>query len=63
MDILNKLPLATISFLVVLAVAIYAYLTGDISFEDFAAYGVGANGAGNAIIGEVRNRAGKGTSK
>lgn len=59
MTVLDKLPVATITFLVGLALVIVAYLTGDISFND-AYQNVLYLGGGSAAIGYVRNQAGKG---
>lgn len=56
---LNELPVATITFLVGLALVVAAYVGNDISFND-AYQNVLYLGGGSAAIGYVRNQAGKG---
>lgn len=56
---LNELPVATITFLVGLALVVAAYVSNDISFND-AYQNVLYLGGGSAAIGYVRNQAGKG---
>jgi uncharacterized membrane protein YtjA (UPF0391 family) len=59
MGILDKLPLATITFLVGTVLTVIAYLSDDLSIiEAFAALGFTGLGAGQ--IGQARNGAGRG---
>lgn len=59
MQFLNTLPLATVSFLAILAAGLYCLIDGQITFEEFGV-AVGAGGVGTAALGHVRNNAGKG---
>jgi uncharacterized membrane protein len=59
MSILDKLPVATVTFLAGLVLVIIAYISNDISFND-AYQNVLFLGGGSAAIGFARNQAGKG---
>lgn len=56
---LDRLPLATIAFLAILAAGFYCLVDGQITFEQFGE-AIGIGGAGTAALGYVRNQAGKG---
>ena len=56
---LDKLPLATITFLAGTVVIVIAYINKDLTvLEAFAALGL--TGAGSGAIGHARNGAGRG---
>jgi hypothetical protein len=59
MGFLDKLPLATITFLTGTTLTVVAYLSNDLTiFEAFACLGFSGGGAG--AIGIARNGAGRG---
>ena len=58
----GALPVATIQTLAGIGVAIYAYASGDISFQT-AMLAVGANTAGAGVLGVARNGSGRGIKK
>jgi hypothetical protein len=58
-DVLNKLPLATIAFLAILVAGFYCLITGQITFDEFGK-AAGYGGVGTAALGYVRNQAGHG---
>jgi ABC-type microcin C transport system permease subunit YejE len=62
MEILDNLPIATLSFLALIVGALIALATGSLDFQQFA-ISVGAGSVGIAGVGEVRNRAGRGIKK
>jgi hypothetical protein len=62
MEILNRLPLATIAFLAILAAGFYCLIDGQITFEEFGV-ALGVGGAGTAPLGHGRNQAGKGVER
>lgn len=59
---LDELPLATIAFIVFALCGVYAFISSQITFEELGT-ALGLGGVGTAAIGEVRNRAGKGTRR
>lgn len=59
--LLNAVPLASVLTLVVVAGGLYALVTGQISYIEFAT-GVGAVSAGSGVLGIARNKAGHGVS-
>lgn len=59
MSILDKLPVATLTFISGVVLLVIGYISNDISFED-AFKSVVFLGGGSAGIGYVRNQAGKG---
>jgi len=59
MSVLDKLPVATVTFLAGIVLIIVGYVSNDVEFErafELVAY----LGGGSAAIGYVRNQAGKG---
>lgn len=60
MQMLDRLPVASIVFVVGLAVTIFAYAAGDITIDDFYKY-LALNGVGTGAIGYARAKSGKGT--
>lgn len=59
MSILDNIPLASIVFVVGLALTVYAYVVGDISIQDAYEY-LALNGLGSGAIGIARAKSGKG---
>lgn len=59
MGILDKVPVATITFLVGLVLIVIAYLSDDISVHD-ALEAIGFVGVGSGVLGVARNGAGRG---
>ena len=59
MGILDKLPLATIVFLVGLVLIVIAYLSDDLSIEE-SLEAIGFVGLGSGAIGIARNGSGRG---
>jgi hypothetical protein len=62
MKVLDELPVATLTFLVGIALVVVAYIGDDVGFED-AYKAVLYLGGGSGAIGYVRNQAGKGLKK
>lgn len=58
-DLLDKLPLASMITILGALGGLYALLHGDIDYESFL-IGLGVLGGGSAALGHVRNEAGKG---
>lgn len=59
MDLLDKVPVATLSYIGGIVIAVIAYINNDLTaFEALAAAGVVGFGAGK--VGEARNQAGRG---
>jgi len=59
LDKLDAIPLASVLTVVMVGGGFFALLTGQISYEEFL-LGTGAATTGNAALGHVRNKAGKG---
>lgn len=59
MSTLDNLPVASIVFVVGLAVSLFAYVTGDITIEQFYEF-LALNGVGSGAIGYARAKSGKG---
>lgn len=59
---LDDLPLATLIAVAAIVGGIIALIGGDITFEQFLV-GIGATTAGAGVLGEARNRAGKGVRR
>jgi len=59
MSFLDNLPVATLIAVAAIIGGIIALAGGDISFDEFLV-GIGATTAGAGVLGEARNRAGKG---
>lgn len=56
---LDNVPVATLTFLVSVALVVIAYISNDLSIEDaFVCLGLAGGGAG--AIGHARNGAGRG---
>jgi hypothetical protein len=58
-QLLNAVPLASVLTLVVVIGGLYALLTGQITYIEFAT-GVAAVSAGSGVLGIARNKAGHG---
>jgi len=56
---LDAIPLASVLTVLTALGGVYALLTGQITYEQFT-LGLGVSTAGNAALGHVRNKAGKG---
>jgi hypothetical protein len=61
-DILDNLPVATLTFLVGVAILVIGYIGDDIAFDEVWEKLLFLGG-GSAGIGYVRNQAGKGVKK
>lgn len=59
MTFLDNLPVATLIAIAAIIGGIVALAGGDITFDQFLV-GIGASSAGAGVLGEARNRAGKG---
>ncbi len=59
---LDDLPIATLIAIAAIVGGIIALAGGDITFEQFLV-GIGATTAGAGVLGEARNRAGKGVRR
>lgn len=59
MPVLDKLPVASITFIAGIVVLVFAYISNDIAFDQMWQYLLGL-GASTGAIGYVRNQAGKG---
>jgi hypothetical protein len=59
MDILDDLPVATLSFIAICVLTILAYISKEISYIEAMA-SVALGGGASFGIGKVRNEAGKG---
>lgn len=60
MDVLDRLPLATLLSIAALVVIVVAYIRNDLSLEEALLYlGVTTGGAG--VLGVARAQSGKGT--
>lgn len=58
-ELLDRLPLATIAFVAAAIGGIIALATGSIDYDQLL-LALGVTGVGTGAIGEARNRAGKG---
>jgi len=56
---LDDLPLASVIAIAAIVGGVIALIDGSIDFEQFLV-GIGATTAGAGVLGEARNRAGKG---
>lgn len=59
-ELIERVPLASVITLLTAVGALYALVTGDISFVEFAGI-VGGVSAGTGVLGIARNGAGHGT--
>lgn len=59
-ELLDKIRLASILTIIGAIGGLYCLVTGQITYQEFGV-GLGALTAGSAAIGQVRNKAGKGT--
>lgn len=59
---LDDLPLASVIAIAAIVGGIIALIDGSIDFEQFLV-GIGATTAGAGVLGEARNRAGKGVRR
>lgn len=59
---LDNIPLASVIAIAAIVGGIIALIDGSIDFEQFLV-GIGATTAGAGVLGEARNRAGKGVRR
>lgn len=59
-EILNKIPLASILAVLAAVGGVIALVSGSISYDEFL-IGLGVTTGGAGVLGEARNRAGHGT--
>jgi hypothetical protein len=59
MDILDDLPVATLTYIAGIVLAVVGYVSNDINLQE-AFIALGVLGGGTGAIGYVRNQAGKG---
>jgi hypothetical protein len=59
-ELIERVPLASVLTILTAVGALYALVVGDISFVEFAAV-VGGVSAGTGVLGIARNGAGHGT--
>lgn len=59
MNVLNDIPLASIIAVAAVIGGLIALASGDINYQEFL-IGIGATTAGAGVLGEARNRAGRG---
>lgn len=59
---LDDLPLASVIAIAAIVGGVIALIDGSIDFEQFLV-GIGATTAGAGVLGEARNRAGKGVRR
>lgn len=59
---LDNIPLASVIAIAAIVGGVIALIDGSIDFEQFLV-GIGATTAGAGVLGEARNRAGKGVRR